>query len=120
MPIAAISYDIRAGYEDEIAEVISGFTRPRTSTVGDDNGTEVARILSTAVFIKNDTMVRFIEYDGDLTAVARFMSTQPGVQEFERRMAPYLASPRDTGTVEGFVRTFTESSMRCIALLGRR
>ncbi|SFQ64738.1 SchA/CurD like domain-containing protein [Amycolatopsis arida] len=120
MPIAAIRYDIKAGCEEEIAEIVSGFTRPRSSVVVADDGAEAARIVSTAVFIKDDTMVRFIEYEGDITAVARFMATQPGVQDFERRIVPYLASPRDTGTVDGFVRTFQDSVMRCLAQFGRR
>jgi len=115
MPIAAISYDIKGGFEDEIAEIVGGFTRPRSSSVGDEAGAEVARIVSTAVFIRDDTMVRFIEYEGDLDAVARFMARQAGVQDFERRIVPYLAAARDTGTAEGFVRTFTDSTMRCLA-----
>jgi hypothetical protein len=72
------------------------------------------RILATAVFIRDATLVRFIEYEGDLDAVARFMAMQPGVREVERKLAPYLNNPRDTGTVEGFVKTFRASMLRCI------
>lgn len=118
MPIAAITYNIKAGCEDEIAAIFTSYQRPASPAVRDGGGAEVARILGTAVFIKNDTMVRFIEYEGDLTAVAHFMAAQPGVREFERKIVPYLSKPRDTETVEGFVRTFTESTMRCISLLG--
>lgn len=120
MPIAAITYDIKDGYEHEIAEVFSGFRRVGDPAVRDEQGREVGRILSTALFIKGDTMVRFLEYEGDLEEIARFMGRQPGVREVERKLAPYLSKPRDTGTVEGFVETFKRSTMHCISQLSVR
>jgi hypothetical protein len=39
------------------------------------------------------------------------------VQEIERKLAPYLTKPRDTGTVDGFVATFQRSLLRCISQL---
>ncbi|MBA9005543.1 SchA/CurD-like domain-containing protein [Thermomonospora cellulosilytica] len=117
MPFAAITYDIKPGCEDEIAEIFTDFKRVSDPAVRDESGREVARVLGTALFIQDDTMVRFIEYQGELEAVARFMATQPGVQEVERRLKPYLAGPRDTDTVEGFVATFQKSTMRCISQL---
>lgn len=119
MPIAAITYDIRAGFEDEIAAIFADYRRPASPSVRNDDGVEVARIIGTAVFIKDDTMVRFIEFEGEIADVARFMAAQPGVREFERKIVPYLARPRDTATTEGFIRTFTASVMRCVSHLGR-
>lgn len=117
MPFAAITYDIKDGYEEEIAEIFSSFRRVNSPVVRDAGGAETAKIISTAVFIRGATLVRVIQYEGDLTEVARFMAGQPGVREVEERLVPYLASPRDTGTVEGFVRTFTASTLRCISQL---
>src|SRR2546422_10606821 len=110
MPIAAIPYNIKPGHEDEIAEIFTNYKRPASPQVRDQAGAEVAKIIGTAVFIQDGTMVRFIEYEGDLEAVARFMAAQPGVREFERKIVPFLSKPRHTGTVEGFVHTFTEST----------
>jgi hypothetical protein len=118
MPIAAIRYDIKAGFEEEIAGIFTDYQRPATPSVRDEGGAEVARIVGTAVFLKEDTMVRFIEFEGDIDSVARFMAAQPGVRAFERKIVPYLAKPRDTTTPEGFVRTFTASVMRCVSHLG--
>lgn len=115
MSFTAIRYDIRPGCEDEIAEIFADFKRVGSPIVRDADGTEVGRVLGTALFIQDDTMVRFIQYSGPLAQVARHMARQPGVQEVERRLKPYLASPRDTATVEGFVRTFQSSTMRCIS-----
>jgi hypothetical protein len=54
-----------------------------------------------------------IHYDGELADVARHMARQPGVQEFERRLAPYLAESRDTTTAAGFASYFRNATMRC-------
>lgn len=115
MPFAAITYDIKGGHEDEVAEVFANFRRPASAVVpdaGDDT-----RIVATAVFIRDSLLVRFIEYEGDLEAVARFMAAQPGVKEVERKLAPYLSKPRNTGTVEGFVETFKSSLLRSVSQL---
>jgi hypothetical protein len=114
MPYAAITYDIKGGCEDEVAEVFSNFRRPAGNVVPGADGARAGRILATAVFIRDSTLVRFIEYEGDLDAVIRFMAAQPGVAEVERKLVPYLNKPRDTGTVEGFMKTFHASQLRCI------
>jgi hypothetical protein len=117
MPFAAITYDIKSGHEDEVAEVFSDFQRPKSTEVPGRNNDQAARILATAVFIRDGLLVRFIEYDGDLDAVARHMAVQPGVQEVEGKLRPFLNSPRDTGTVDGFVRTFKQSMLRSVTQL---
>ncbi|WP_431983465.1 SchA/CurD-like domain-containing protein [Streptomyces qinglanensis] len=120
MPFAAITYDIKAGYEKEISEIFGAFRRVNSPVVRDGAGGETARILSTAVFIRDATMVRVIEYEGDLDAVARHMATQPGVREVEEKLAPYLSRPRTTDTVEGFVATFRRSLLTCMAQMSVR
>jgi len=117
MPFVAITYDIKGGDEDKVAEVFSNFQRPKSAVVPNAAGKDASRILATAVFIRDSLLVRFIEYEGDLDAVARHMAVQPGVQEVERKLKPYLRSPRDTGTVEGFVQTFKSSMLRSITQL---
>jgi SchA/CurD like domain-containing protein len=117
MPFVAITYDIKAGHEDEVAEVFADFQRPKSPVVPGADGAPAGRLLATAVFIRDGLLVRFIEYEGDLDAVARHMAVQPGVQGVERRLKPYLDSPRDTGTVDGFVRTFKSSMLRSVTQL---
>jgi len=117
MAFAAITYDIKSGHEDEVAEVFSNFRRPTSSVVPGGKSEQTARIIATAVFIRDGLLVRFIEYEGDLDAVAWFMATQPGVREVERKLAPFLRTPRDTGTPEGFVRTFRSSLLRSVSQL---
>lgn len=117
MPFVAITYDIKPGCEEELAEIFGSFRRVGSPAVPGGDNAPATRILATALFIRDDTMVRFIEYEGDLDTVARHMANQPGVQEIERKLKPYLTKPRDTDTVEGFVATFKRSMLRCISQL---
>jgi hypothetical protein len=117
MPFVAITYDIKPGCEEELAEIFGNFRRVGSPAVPSGEQAPATRILATALFIRDDTMVRFIEYEGDIDAVARHMASQPGVQEIERKLKPYLTKPRDTDTVEGFVATFKRSMLRCISQL---
>ena len=120
MPFAAITYDIKPGYEKELTEIFGNFKRVRGSSVLDDQGRTAGTILATAVFLRDDTLVRVIEYTGDLEAVARFMANQPGVREVERKLKPYLSRPRDTDTPEGFVATFKRSLLKTVAEISVR
>ncbi|MEV7770836.1 SchA/CurD-like domain-containing protein [Kitasatospora sp. NPDC086791] len=117
MATAAITYRIKPGFEEEIAEIFSGFKRAGSPIIRDESGTEIGRITATSLFIKDDRMVRFIQFEGTLEDVGRHMARQDGVQEAERKLAPYLAEPRDTATVEGFLTYFRNSSMRCLSQL---
>ncbi|MFI0349070.1 SchA/CurD-like domain-containing protein [Actinomadura sp. 9N407] len=117
MPFVAITYDIEDGHEDEVAEVFGNFRRPRSSVVPGTDGAPASRMLATAVFIRDGLLVRFIEYEGDLDAVLRHMAAQPGVREVERKLKPFLSAPRDTDSVEGFVRTFKSGMLRSVTQL---
>jgi SchA/CurD like domain len=117
MTFVAITYDIKAGHEDEVAEVFGNFQRPKSAVVPSENGKPDGRLLATAVFIRDGLLVRFIEFEGDLEAVARHMAAQPGVQEVERKLKPFLNSPRHTDTVEGFVENFKSCMLRSITQL---
>ena len=117
MAFAAIRYNIKDGCEDEIAGIFGGFRRVADPVVRDADGTPVGKVLATAVFIDGATMVRIIQYEGPLDDVVRFVAGQPGVQQVERDIVPYLASPRNTATPEEFVETFRSSMMRCLSQL---
>lgn len=117
MPYAAITYDVKPGFEDEIEKVFAGFQRVSTPVIRDDAGEKVGELLGSAVFIKDDIMVRVIHYEGDIAAVGRHMSTQHGVHDLETELAPYLAEQRDTQGSDKFQRHFRRSMMRTIAQL---
>lgn len=111
MPFAAITFKIKPGTADKVTEIFRDFKRASGPIVRDARGNEVARILGTALFLKDNTVVRISHYEGDLDAIIDFMGGQDGVRETESRLQEYLAEPRDTTTPEGFRRFFTSCAM---------
>ncbi|MFI1395470.1 SchA/CurD-like domain-containing protein [Streptomyces sp. NPDC020681] len=117
MPYAAITYRVKPGHEDEIAEIFSQFTRVDTPDYKGDDGAAAGRLLGTGVFIKDDVMVRVIHYEGDFAAVGRHMATQKGVHILEEKLQKYLAEERDTSSPAAFAQYFRNATMRSIAQL---
>jgi hypothetical protein len=117
MTFGAISYDIKPGFDDEVAEIFSpkNFKRASTPIIRNAAGKVVGRILGTGLFLRGDAMARIIQYEGELDDVARHMAAQDGVHEAERAIAPYLRVPRDTETEAGFLNYFRNSTMEVLA-----
>lgn len=118
MPYAAITYRVKPGYDDEIAEIFADFQRVDTPDLpGQEPGTAAGRLLGTGVFIKDDVMIRVIHYEGDFAAVGRHMAAQRGVHLLEEKLQRYLKEPRETSTPEGFAAYFKDATMRSIVQL---
>lgn len=117
MPYAAITYRVKPGFEDEIADIFAKFQRVNRPEYQGDNGEQAGRLLGTAVFIKDDVVVRVIHYEGEFAAIGRHMGAQKGVHLIEEALAPYLAEQRDTSTSEGWGSYFKDATMRCISQL---
>ncbi|WP_019869951.1 SchA/CurD-like domain-containing protein [Salinispora oceanensis] len=119
MPFAGISYRVKPGHEDRIAEIFSpeNFRRVDSPVLRDPDGEEIGFLLCTGLFIAEDTIVRVIQHEGGAVAdIRRHMSVQEGVREAERELMPYLAAPRDTETPEGFMAHFDRSLMNVLDL----
>ena len=117
MPFAAITYRVKPGHEDEIAEIFAKFQRVNRPEYQGDNGQQAGKLLGTAVFIKDDIIVRVIHYEGEFAAIGRHMAAQKGVHLIEEALAPYLAEQRDTSSPDGFGAYFRDATMRCISQL---
>ncbi|MEW2248522.1 MULTISPECIES: SchA/CurD-like domain-containing protein [unclassified Streptomyces] len=119
MPYAAITYRVKPGHEEEIAEIFANFQRVDTPDFTGDDGDAAGRLLGTGVFLKDDVLVRVIHYEGDFAAVGRHMARQKGVHILETKLAPYLLQQRTTDTTspEGFAAYFRDATMRTIAQL---
>lgn len=117
MPYAAITYRVKPGSEDELAEVFAGFQRVDTPDLRDEQGESIGRLLGTAVFVKDEFMVRVIHYEGDFAAISRHMARQQGVHNVEERLAPYLTHRSPAKTPEDFKKNFSNAMMRCISQL---
>lgn len=116
MAFAAITYRVKPGNEDRIAEIFGRFKRVDTPEMTGEDGS-TGRLLGTAVFIKDEFVVRVIHYEGDFALVARHMGRQKGVHLLEEALSEYLAEPRDTSTPEGWASYFKDATMRRISQL---
>jgi hypothetical protein len=117
MPYAAIMYRVKTGHEDEIAEIFAGFQRMDRPDFTNDDGDRAGALLGTAVFIKEDVVVRVIHYEGDFAEVGKHVGAQQGVHLIEHELAPYLATQRETDSKKGFADYFRNAVMRCISQL---
>jgi hypothetical protein len=113
MPYAAITFRLRKGSEDAVAQLFTEFEGFNDPIVRDEQGNEVAKLVGTAVFLKDDTLVRVIHYQGDFSAIPRHVARQPAIHEFEQRIQPYLAEKRET-TPAAFGKFFRNASMRVV------
>lgn len=113
----AVMWDVKPGSEQAVEDLFSNYGTPDHVVKGED-GSEQGRLVSTQVFMKDRTVVRVMEFEGDRTAIFRHLQQQPVVRELERNLDQHLASERDMSTPEGAQKFFRESGMRC--LLARR
>lgn len=116
MAFIAISYMVRLGHEEEIAEIFAegNFKRADSAEYRDEQGQQAGRNVSTGLFIEGELMTRVVQFEGDLRQIGRHMGGQQGVQEAERKLAPFLQTTRDTETVEGFQQYFQNALMGCV------
>jgi hypothetical protein len=114
----ALMWQVKPGSEEAVAELFENYGRP-DYIVRDQEGNETGRLISTLVFMKENTVVRVVEIEGaSLPEVAAHMGKQPAVRELEEKLDEHLAEPRDMSSPEGAREFFMKSSMRM--LLARR
>lgn len=109
----ALLWTVRPGTEEEVAKLFEHYASPEY-IARDDDGTEIGRLLSTQVFMKGNTIVRVIEFEGPLPVISRHMSQQKGITDLEDQLEAYLEQPRDMSTPEGARKFFQDTGMRCL------
>jgi hypothetical protein len=112
----ALMWDIKPGSQDAVREAFRTYGRP-DHTIRDEDGSEVGTLLSTQVFMKENTVVRVVETtDGvPLPALGRHMGRQPAIRELEDKLDQYVAEPRDMSTDDGARTFFLKCTMELIA-----
>jgi uncharacterized protein with GYD domain len=111
----ALLYKLKPGHEEAVKELFQNSGRP-DHEVRDEQGNVTGRLLTTMVFVGEETAVRVIEVDGDFQAVARHVSSQEEVRDFERKVEEHLAEPRDLSTPEGAQAFFRKRGLRNVLL----
>jgi SchA/CurD like domain len=109
----ALLYKLKPGNSEEVSKLFQESGRP-DHTVTDADGNVVGRLLTTMAFVGREAAVRVIEVEGDFKSVPSHMSRQPEVKEFEERIEPLLAEPRDMVSAEGARDFFQRSGMRLV------
>ncbi|MET9796576.1 SchA/CurD-like domain-containing protein [Nocardiopsis alba] len=115
--IAALRYRVRPGNEEAIARVFEDVRAEARPTLRNDKGQETGVIIGVSLFIKGDSMVRVVLYDGELEDVAEYMAKRGGRPDLERKLAPYMAEERHVETREQFLEQFRQSTMRTVSAL---
>jgi hypothetical protein len=111
----ALLYKLKPGSEGAVKELFENSGRP-DHEVRDTDGNVTGRLLTTMVFVGEETAVRVIEVEGDFQAVARHVSSQDEVREFERGIEQHLAEPRDLSTPEGAQAFFRKRGLRNVLI----
>jgi hypothetical protein len=111
----ALMWDIKPGRQDAVRELFHDYGRP-DHAIKDDEGNEVGTLVSTQVFMRDNTVVRVVEAtDGvPLPVLARHMGRQPAIRELEDKLDEHIAEPRDMSTPEGAREFFMKSFMECL------
>jgi hypothetical protein len=101
----AITFQVRPGNSERVAELLAGYPTPQLSAEAG------ARLLGTTVFLRDDTVVRVLDVEGPLPVVTRHLAQDPVIAEVERALNPYLVTPRDLGSPESARRFFANALM---------
>jgi SchA/CurD like domain len=113
----AVMWNVKPGTEPQVEDLFRNYGRPDSVVRGED-GSVQGRLLGTQVFMKDNTVVRVMEFEGDPRAIFRHLQQQPVVRELESKLDDYLETPRDMSTPQGAQEFFQRAGMRC--LLARR
>ncbi|MFJ9763411.1 SchA/CurD-like domain-containing protein [Streptomyces erythrochromogenes] len=95
----ALTFTVRPGSEDVVAELLSGYASPEAQV------DEHTRLRRTSLFMHGNRVVRAFEVEGDLLAALRHVALQPEVRALEEAINPYLEQDRDLSD-PGSARTF--------------
>jgi hypothetical protein len=114
--LAALRYLVRPGHAAEIAQVFADVQAEARPTLRNETGEQVGLILAVALFVRDDSMVRVVQYTGELDDVAQYMAKRGGRPDMERRLAPYMAEHRTVESREDFLAQFARNTMRTLPL----
>jgi hypothetical protein len=110
----ALTWNVRPGTEQAVRDLFASYGRP-DHTVRDPEGNELGTLISTQVFMKDNTIVRVVETDvEDLRVLAQHMGRQPAIRDLEMQLDQYLEKPRDMSNPQGAAQFFRETAMDCL------
>ncbi|MGP3922135.1 SchA/CurD-like domain-containing protein [Streptomyces sp. 8N616] len=108
----ALTFTVKPGSEQKVAEILSGYTSPAARV--DDT----TRLRRTSLFMHGNRVVRAIEVQGDLVAALRHVARQPEVREVEEAINPYLEQDRDLNDENSARVFFTRAALPAVHHVG--
>jgi hypothetical protein len=109
----ALIWTVKPGTEKQVEEIFANYKSPER-IIRDEAGNEKGKLLATQVYMKDNTVVRVMEIEGDMREAAVHLGKQPAIQELEAKLDPLIETPRDMSTPEGARQFFMSSMMRCL------
>ncbi|WP_163572017.1 SchA/CurD-like domain-containing protein [Fodinicola feengrottensis] len=103
--LAVISWRFRPGCAREVRELLLQYPRPESAQIRDEAGTVVGSMVRTAVFVRDNQVVRIMEFTGPLHALLKQKSTENrdfSVDIALQEIPGYLEHPVDLTTPDGF------------------
>ncbi|MCH5670842.1 TcmI family type II polyketide cyclase [Streptomyces gilvus] len=106
----AVTFRVRPGTEEDVADLLASYDPPNPEIDAE------TRLLSTSVFMKDQQIVRMIEFEGDFRKVMAHLSQDPSIQYVERELDKYLVDEdrRDMSNPQGAKEFFTRALMRTV------
>nr|AJD20002.1 monooxygenase [uncultured bacterium] len=116
--LAVLRYRVKPGYAKEIGEAFRNIVRDARPQVAGPDGKPALRVLGIGLFVKDDAMIRVVQYEGEFEDVANYMANRPMRTDIEEKLAPYMADDhRPPRNPEEFLDRFHKATMRRISQL---
>ena len=109
----ALAWKIKPGSEQTVADLFAKSGVPDHIIKGPD-GSVKGRLLQTMVLMKDNYVIRVIEFDAEMRDLINHMRQQQEVKDLEREFEKYLEVPRDMSTPDGAQKFFREAGMRVV------
>src|SRR5947209_16591859 len=109
----ALMWRVKPGTEEKVRELFRNYGRPE-HVIRDHTGAEKGRLLGTQVYMKDNIIVRVVEFEGDFRDLGPHMGRQQAIRELESQLDQYLETPRDLSTPEGARAFFQQTAMETL------
>lgn len=110
----ALTFAVKPGTEGEVADILSGYARPRPG--GPGGGPPL--LARTSVFMAGTTVVRVVDITCPPGEAVRHLATQPQVRAVEEALRPFLLEDRDLSDERARRRFLATSVMRVTGRIG--
>jgi heme-degrading monooxygenase HmoA len=110
----AITFTVKPGSEQAVAEILSGYTSPQADVAGG------GRLRRTSLYMHGNRVVRAVEVEGELVRALRHVAAQREVREVEEAINPYLEQDRDLRDPRSARDFFARAALPAVHHVGSR